>query len=56
MHPAIFVFIKPPLKGEVGNEVARRGEPLCHCVTSPLSGETSFLALLFFVIFLFGVD
>ena len=42
MYPAVFVFAKPPQKGEVGSEAARRGEkPLCHSVTSPLSGETS---------------
>ena len=29
-------FAKPPRKGEVGSVAARRGEPLCHCVTLPL--------------------
>ena len=36
MYPAVFVFAKPPQKGEVGSVAARRGEPLCHCVTLPL--------------------
>ena len=45
MYPAVFVFAKPPQKGEVGSVAARRGEPLCHCVTLPLSGEVTPLSL-----------
>ena len=44
MYPAVFVFAKPPRKGEaaeVGSEAARRGDPsvrgnkLEHSVTVP---------------------
>lgn len=41
MYPAVFVFVKPSRKGEVGSEAARRGDPfvrgdnLEHSVTVP---------------------
>ena len=56
MYPAVFVFAKPSRKGEVGSEAARRGTPLSLRDISPFRGDDCSLALLFFVIFLFGVD
>lgn len=41
MYPAVFVFVKPPRKGEVGSEAAWRGDPSVrgnkseHSVTVP---------------------
>ncbi len=41
MYPAVFVFVKPSLIGEVGSEAARRGDPSVrgnkseHSVTVP---------------------
>lgn len=47
MYPAVFVFAKPPRKGEVGSEAARRGDPSVrgnkseHSVTVPFFREDS---------------
>lgn len=56
MYPAVFVFAKPPRKGEVGSEAVRRDTPLSLRDIALFQGRQRSLVLLFFVIFLFGVD
>lgn len=41
MYPAVFVFAKPPQKGEVGSEAARRGTPLSLRDIAPFRGDKS---------------